>query len=150
MQHCVVVARRPAGSTRTLPTTSTISSHRHRHSTSATRKLSIICNYIFYGFCIFLSIILDSSCLRDLRRRTLHIFSAWGLALPTHRSWDLRVHIFILWYVFPSPSTCSGACPCQPKGRKTWEVHPFYVCSSFNCLTLIMSIWCCVVAKHGS
>jgi hypothetical protein len=108
MQHCVVVARRPAGSTRTLPTTSTISSHRHRHSTSATRKLSIICNYIFYGFCIFLSIILDSSCLRDLRRRTLHIFSAWGLALPTHRSSDLRVHIFILWYVSPPPRHARG------------------------------------------
>jgi hypothetical protein len=48
---------------------------------------------------------------------------ARGLAMPTHRS-PVRGIQFLSCAMFPSHSTCSGACPCQSKGHQTCGVLP--------------------------
>jgi hypothetical protein len=120
------------------PTTST---RRHQHQTSTpTRQakcqfsLNIFTTSIYFVNLLYMPWLL-------FRSLPLDMFG--GLAMPTRRSPDLRVPIFLSCAMFPSPSTCSGACPCQSKPTSP-------MCSSFNCFTFVMSIRCCVVAKPGS
>jgi hypothetical protein len=61
------------------------------------------CYFEFKYFTAFSSIVPDSSCLCDLRRPAPHVFIC---------SSD------------PSPLACSGAWPCQSKGRQTCGALP--------------------------
>jgi hypothetical protein len=54
--------------------------------------------------------------------RSLPLDMLGGLAMPTRRSPDLRVQFFLSCAMSPSPLTCSGASPCQSKGRQTCGV----------------------------
>jgi hypothetical protein len=54
--------------------------------------------------------------------RSLPLDMLGGLAMPTRRLPDLRVQLFQSCAM--PPSTCSGACPCQSKGRQTCGVLP--------------------------
>jgi hypothetical protein len=73
-----------------------------------------------------------------------------GLALPTRRSPDLRVPIFYLVLCSPPPRHARGLGHANIRVARPVGFYFSCVCSSFNCLTLVMSIRCCVVAKPGS
>jgi hypothetical protein len=63
-----------------------------------------------------------------------------GLALPTRRSPDLRVQIFYLALCSPPPRHARGLGHANLRVARPVGFYFFYVCSSFNWLTLIMSI----------
>jgi hypothetical protein len=74
-----------------------------------------------------------------------------GLPMPTRWSPDLRVQIFYLVPCSPPPRHVRGFGHANLWVARHVGFYFSYVCSSFNCLTLVMSIrWCCVVAKPES
>jgi hypothetical protein len=63
-----------------------------------------------------------------------------GLALPTRRSPDLRVQIFYLVLCSPPLRHARGLGLANLRVTRPVGSYLSYVCSSFNCLTLAMSI----------
>jgi hypothetical protein len=63
-----------------------------------------------------------------------------GLAMPTRRSPDLRVQIFYLVLCSPPPRHARGLGVANLRVARPVGFHFSYVCSSFNRLTLVMSI----------
>jgi hypothetical protein len=61
-----------------------------------------------------------------------------GLALPTHRSPDLRVPIFYLVLCSPPPRHARGLGLANLRVTRPVGSNFSYVCSSFNCLTLVV------------
>jgi hypothetical protein len=98
-----------------LESTTTIFRPRLRQDTQA--KCQFTVKY-FYGFNFFCKHALHDF----LLFRSLPLDMLGGLEMLTRRSPDLRVQIFLSCAMFPSPSTCSGAWPCQSKGRHTCGV----------------------------
>jgi hypothetical protein len=63
-----------------------------------------------------------------------------GLAMPTPRSPDLRVQIFYLVLCSPPPQHARGFGLANLRVARPVGSYFSYACSSFNCLTLVMSI----------
>jgi hypothetical protein len=80
---------------------------------------------------------------------TLPLNMLGGLVLLTCRSPDLMVQIFYLALCSPPPRHARGLGLTNLRVSRPVGFYFSYVCSSFNCLTLVVSIGCCVVAKPG-
>jgi hypothetical protein len=71
---------------------------------------------------------------------TLPLDVLGGLALPTRRSPDLRVQIFYLVLCSPPPRHARRLGLANLRVARPVGFYFSYVCSFFNCLTLVMSI----------
>jgi hypothetical protein len=90
---------------------------------------------MFYMFCLL------------FRYLPLHMLR--GLAMPTRRLPDQRVQIFYLVLCLPL-RYAQGLGLANLRVARPVGSYFYFVSSSFNCVTLVMCILCCVVAKPGS